>query len=363
MFLGTGLLQGLVFGPELYFLLAIVGLSLLFDYINGFHDAANAIATVVATKVMTPRTAVLFGAIFNFSGALLSTHVAATISKGLVHEGGMSMTIVLCALVGAIAWNLLTWWWGLPSSSSHALIGSLLGATFFSSATGGKQINWPAVMEKIIIPMFSSPVLGFVFGFLIMTGIIWIVYRVHLYRINAIFGKLQIVSAAFMGLSHGSNDAQKSMGIIFLAMLTYSKLPGVHLPAFILPPGSDAPPHWVVIACATMMALGTLSGGWKIIHTLGNKMIKLQPIHGFAAEAAASSVIMIASSFGIPLSTTHVITTSIMGVGATKRLSALKLGVVGNILWAWVLTIPLTFLFTGLLMTVVTLVTQHRLPF
>jgi PiT family inorganic phosphate transporter len=349
----------MVFGPDLLLLMVIIALALIFDYINGFHDAANAIATVVATKVMTPRTAVLFGAIFNFAGALLSTHVAATISKGLVHEQSMSMMIVICALIGAIAWNLLTWWWGLPSSSSHALIGSLLGATFFASAHGRENIDWNAVLAKIIFPMFTSPLLGFVFGFLIMTAIIWMVYRVHLYKINATFGKLQVFSASFMALSHGSNDAQKSMGIIFLALLTYSKLPGVHLPPWLFPAGASSPPLWIMVSCATMMGLGTLSGGWKIIHTLGNKMIKLQPIHGFAAETASSIIILTATNLGIPLSTTHVITTSIMGVGATKRLSALKLGVIGNILWAWVLTIPLTFLFTGLLISLVNLLGGH----
>jgi inorganic phosphate transporter, PiT family len=338
-------------GPDLLLLLAIIALALIFDYINGFHDAANAIATVVATKVMTPRVAVLFGATFNFAGALMNSHVAATISKGLVHEQGMSMTIVLCALSGAITWNLLTWWWGLPSSSSHALIGSLLGATFFATPQGSKNIAWDAVLQKIIIPMGTSPLLGFTFGFLIMTALIWMVYRISLHKTNAVFGKLQIISACFMGLSHGNNDAQKSMGIITLALLTYAQLPGVHFPTWFFLPGQHEPPLWVMMACATMMALGTLSGGWKIIHTLGNKMIKLQPIHGFAAEAAASSIILTASHFGIPLSTTHVITTSIMGVGATKRLSALKLGVVGNIVWAWVLTIPLTFMFTGLLIS------------
>lgn len=350
----------MLIGPDAVLLLAIILLALIFDYINGFHDAANAIATVVATKVMTPRTAVLFGAMFNFAGALMNTHVAATISKGLVHEQGMSMTIVLCALIGAIAWNLLTWWWGLPSSSSHALIGSLLGATFFATPHGNQNIAWDAVLKKIVIPMGTSPLLGFFFGFLIMTALIWLVYRISLYRINAVFGKLQIVSACFMGLSHGNNDAQKSMGIISLALLTYVNLPGTHFPAWFFDPSRGEPPLWVMLACATMMALGTLSGGWKIIHTIGNKMIKLQPIHGFAAETAASGIIMTAGHFGIPLSTTHVITTSIMGVGATKRLSALKLGVVGNIVWAWVLTIPLTFLFTGLLIQLLNLFFRIR---
>lgn len=343
----------MAFGPDFILLLAIIMLALIFDYINGFHDAANAIATVVATKVMTPRMAVLFGAVFNFAGALMSTEVAATVGKGLVHANAITMPIVLCALIGGIVWNLLTWWWGLPSSSSHALIGSLLGATFFASNLGPQNISWAVVFAKVIFPMFSSPVLGFVVGFLIMTGLIWVVFRAHLHKINSVFAKLQIVSAMFMALSHGNNDAQKSMGIIALALLTFSKMPGVHFPDWFFPQtGGFHVPLWVILACASMMALGTLSGGWKIIHTLGNKMIKLQPIHGFAAETSSSAIILVASHWGIPLSTTHVITSSIMGVGATKRLSAVKWGIVGNILWAWVLTIPLTFIFSGLLMCI-----------
>jgi inorganic phosphate transporter, PiT family len=341
------------FGPDFLMLLAIITLALIFDYINGFHDAANAIATVVATKVMTPRTAVLFGAIFNFGGALMSTEVAATIGKGIVDSHAITMPIVLCALVGGITWNLITWWLGLPSSSSHALIGSLLGATFFASNEGPRHIDWGVVMQKIVLPMFTSPVAGFVVGFLIMTGLIWLVFRQHLHKINTLFGKLQILSAMFMALSHGNNDAQKSMGIIALALLTFSKMPGVHFPNwFFENTGTFHVPLWVILSCASMIALGTLSGGWKIIHTLGNKMLKLQTIHGFAAETTASAIILAASHWGIPLSTTHVITSSIMGVGATKRLSAVKWGIVGNILWAWVLTIPLTFIFSGLLMCI-----------
>lgn len=348
------------FGPDFLMLLAIITMALLFDYINGFHDAANAIATLVATKVMTPRMAVTFGAIFNFAGALLSTEVAATVGKGLVHSQAITMPVVLCALIGGITWNLLTWWLGLPSSSSHALIGSLLGATFFASNQGPSNISWLVVFEKVVFPMFSSPFLGFVFGFLIMTGLIWLVFRAHLHKINVVFGKLQVFSAMFMALSHGSNDAQKSMGIIALALLTFSKVPGVHFPAWFFPQGGEFHvPLWVIMSCASMMALGTLSGGWKIIHTLGNKMLKLQPIHGFAAETTASVVILTATRFGIPLSTTHVITSAIMGVGATKRLSAVKWSIVGNILWAWVLTIPLTFLFSGMLMCLANLVIKH----
>lgn len=341
------------FGPDLLMLLTIIILALIFDYINGFHDAANAIATVVATKVLTPRMAVLLGAVFNFAGAMMGTQVAATIGKGIVDAHAITMPIVLCALIGGITWNLLTWWWGLPSSSSHALIGSLLGATFFASNQGPGHIDWLVVFQKIIFPMFTSPVIGFTLGFLIMSSLIWMVYRIHLHRINMVFGKLQILSAILMALSHGNNDAQKSMGIIALALLTFSKMPGVHFSDWFFHQGGDFQvPLWVILSCASMIALGTLSGGWKIIHTLGNKMLKLQPIHGFAAETTSSLIIMIASHWGIPLSTTHVITASIMGVGTTKRLSAVKWTIVGNILWAWVLTIPLTFLFSGLLMCV-----------
>ncbi len=299
---------------EIFILLCVVvALTLVFDFINGFHDAANAIATVVSTRVMRPTTAVIYGAVLNFIGALLGTEVAATIGSGLVDIESVTLVTVLCTVIAAIIWNLITWYKGLPTSSSHALIGSLLGATFFSGSIGFEHIHLDAVMNKIVIPMVTSPLLGFIIGFMFMTGLIWMVWRTKLPKINRRFGRLQIVSAGFMALSHGHNDAQKSMGIIALA-------------------------------------LGTLSGGWRIIRTLGNKMIKLQPIHGFAAETTASAVITGASAFGIPVSTTQVISSSILGVGATKRLSAVRWGIVGNILWAWVLTLPLTFMFSGVLM-------------
>jgi len=319
-------------------LVTVVVLALIFDYINGFHDAANAIATVVSTRIMRPGAAVIFGASLNFVGAMLGTEVAATIGKGLVDAATLSMQTIICTLIGAILWNLLTWYKGLPTSSSHALIGSLLGATFFSGADGNAHIMWGAVWEKIILPMITSPILGLTIGFLLMTALTWMVYRMKLGRINRLFGRLQIVSAGFMALSHGLNDAQKSMGVIALAlMMTY-------------PQDSFSVPLWVKIACAIAMGCGTMSGGWRIIRTLGNKMIKLQPIHGFAAETTSSIIIGGASFLGIPVSTTQVISTSIMGVGATKRLSAVRWGIVGNIMWAWVLTLPLTFAFAGLLM-------------
>ncbi len=319
-------------------LIVVIALTLVFDFINGFHDAANAIATVVSTRVMRPTAAVIYGAVLNFIGALLGTEVAATIGSGLVDTESVTLITVLCTVIAAIVWNLITWYKGLPTSSSHALIGSLLGATFFSGAMGFENIHLGPVMQKIVIPMVTSPLLGFAIGFALMTGLIWLVWRTKLPKINRRFGRLQILSAGFMALSHGHNDAQKSMGIIALALvLAY---PGE---AFDVP-------LWVIISCAIAMALGTMSGGWRIIRTMGNKMIKLQPIHGFAAETTASLVITGASAFGIPVSTTQVISSSILGVGATKRLSAVRWGIVGNILWAWVLTLPLTFMFSGLLM-------------
>ncbi len=321
-------------------LVIAVVLTLIFDFINGFHDAANAIATVVSTKVLSPRTAVIMGALFNLIGAMLGVEVAATIGKGLVDGASITIQTILCTVIAAIAWNLITWWKGLPSSSSHAIIGSLLGATFFSAQGGWDSIMGTAVLHKVLIPMLMSPVLGITVGFILMLVLTWGFYKQPLGRTNSIFAKLQIFSAGFMALNHGQNDAQKSMGIIALAlMLTF---PGE---AFTVP-------LWVKLSCAAAMCLGTMSGGWRIIRTMGSKMIKLQPIHGFAAETTASMIIAGASHFGIPVSTTQVITTSIMGVGAAKRFSAMRWGVVGRIIWAWVLTIPLTFLFAGALMEI-----------
>lgn len=324
--------------PALLLLIVAVVLTIGFDFINGFHDAANAIATVVSTRVMRPAHAVMYGAALNFIGALMGTEVAATIGKGLVDAANITIQTVICTVTAAIVWNLITWYKGLPTSSSHALIGSLLGATFFSA--GNDSIIWPKVMEKVVGPMVTSPILGVTLGFTIMLGLTWAVHRVALGKINKVFSKLQILSAGFMALNHGHNDAQKSMGIIALAlMLTY-------------PSDDFHVPTWVVLSCAVAMGIGTMTGGWRIIRTLGTKMIKLQPIHGFAAETTASIIIFGASHFGIPVSTTQVISTSIMGVGATKRLSAVRWGIVGNIVWAWVLTIPLTFCFAGALMWV-----------
>lgn len=324
--------------PQFILLIVIISMALIFDYINGFHDAANAIATVVATRVMTPKAAVLFGAIFNLLGALMGTEVAATMGKGIVEADLINLETILCALIGAIVWNLITWWKGLPSSSSHALIGSLMGAAcFWVGSFGENVVHWHKVIDKVIIPMFSSPLIGFTVGYVLMTLLTWMVYKLSVNRINSVFGKLQIVSAGAMALSHGMNDAQKSMGIIALAIILYKGVPASEFHV-----GLE-----IVIPCAVAIGLGTLSGGWKIIRTLGSKMIKLQPIHGFAAEVTSFSVIMFASQWGIPLSTTHAITSTIMGVGATRRLSAVKWSLVGSILWAWVLTIPVTFFLSG----------------
>jgi PiT family inorganic phosphate transporter len=321
--------------PAIILLVIIVVLTLVFDYINGFHDAANAIATVVSTRVMRPITAVIYGGILNFVGALMGTEVAATIGKGLVEATSITLQTVLCTVIAAIVWNLITWYKGLPTSSSHAIIGSLMGATFFSGANGFDNIKWHAIYNKVVLPMVGSPMMGLLIGFALMATLTWIVYKMNPGRINRVFGKLQILSAGFMALNHGHNDAQKSMGIIALALvLAY---PDQHFEV----------PLWVIITCALAMGAGTMSGGWRIIRTLGNKMIKLQPVHGFAAETTASLIIYTASHWGIPVSTTQVISSSILGVGATRRLSAVRWGIVGNILWAWVLTIPLTFLFAG----------------
>ncbi len=324
----------------LLLLIIVVALALVFDFINGFHDTANAIATVVSTRALSPVAAVLYAGVLNFGGAMIGTEVAATIGKGLVKAETISLHTVLCTVMAAIIWNLITWYKGLPTSSSHAIIGSLLGATFFSSAAGGDNIIWPALTHKVLIPMFLSPVLGLAIGFVIMVALTWLIYRLQPAFINRLFGRLQIVSAGFMAINHGLNDAQKSMGIIALALVL----------AF--PAESFTVPLWVKLACSVAMGLGTMTGGWRIIRTLGSKMIKLQTVQGFAAETTASIIIGGASHFGIPVSTTHVISSAIMGVGATKRLSAVRWGIVGNIVWAWILTIPLTFLLAGGLMFV-----------
>lgn len=318
-------------------LVCVVIFALVFDYINGFHDTANSIATVVSTRVLRPSQAVMMAAALNLFGAFLGVEVAKTIGKGMVSGASVTQVTVLAALIGAIIWNLITWYFGIPSSSSHALIGALCGSAAAYSGLGA--LNTQGLMQKVLIPMIVSPTLGLIVGFLVMTSLYWMLVKAKPGFVNRWFSKLQLVSAGFMALSHGSNDAQKTMGIITLALMSYYGTPAGNHDFQI--------PFWVVLSCALAMGMGTLAGGWKIIHTMGSKMIKLQPIHGFAAETSAAIMIMTASHMGMPVSTTHVISSSIMGVGASKRFSAVRWGIVGSIVWAWVLTFPLSFILGG----------------
>ncbi|MEW6276991.1 MAG: inorganic phosphate transporter [Candidatus Eremiobacterota bacterium] len=326
----------------IWVLLAVVLVALAFDYVNGFHDAANAIATVVSTRALSPRSALVLAGALNFAGAFAFTGVARTMGKGLVQEGAVShQEIILAALIGAIAWNLLTWWWGLPSSSSHALVGGLVGAVCFHA--GWDAVKWGGIFHKVVVPGILSPVIGLAVGFLVMAGLLWLVCKANPFRINKRFKVLQVLSASMMAFSHGTNDAQKVMGIITLALVSAQLQT------------SFEPPIWVKFACALMIALGTAAGGWRIIKTMGSKMVKLQPIHGFAAETTAATVLMGTSYLGFPVSTTHVISAAIMGVGATRRISAVRWGVAGNIMMAWILTIPAAALMGGLALLVVRL--------
>ncbi len=307
-------------------LIAIVVVALVFDFTNGFHDTANAIATSVSTRAISPRLAVLMAAGLNLLGAIIYTGVARTVGEGLVDTDLVTLPIVMSALIGAVVWNFTTWYFGIPSSSSQALFGGLIGAMIASAGLDG--VIWSGVFEKIILPMVGSPVLGFVGAWVLMTGLIWLVRKRQQRPVNKWFRRLQPISAGFMAFSHGANDAQKTMGIITLALFASGKIPTFDIPL------------WVKLACALAMAVGTYSGGWRIIHTLGSKVIKLDPIHGFAAETAAASVIQLATHFGFPVSTTHTITAAIMGVGSTQRLSAVRWGVAGDIATAWILTLP-----------------------
>jgi len=304
---------------------AVVGAALIFDFINGFHDTANAIATSVSTRVLTPMRAVVMAAALNFAGALVSTAVAKTIGQGIVAPEAATQGVVIAALLGAIAWNLITWYWGLPSSSSHALVGGVVGA---AAAYRGFGILNARGLGEIFGSLLTSPAVGFAVGLGLMVALLWLLHRAIPARVNASFRRLQLLSAAFVAFSHGTNDAQKSMGVITLALVA-----GGYLGTFVVP-------TWVKLVCALAMALGTAFGGWKIIHTLGMRIIRLQPIHGFAAETASAVVIQAASHLGLPVSTTHVISSAIMGVGASRRLSAVRWGVAGNIVIAWVLTPP-----------------------
>jgi PiT family inorganic phosphate transporter len=339
----------------------VILMALVFEYINGFHDTANSIATVVATRVLTPRQAVVMAACTNLIGALCGTAVATTIASGLVDPRIASQEVLICALVGAIVWNLVTWQAGLPSSSSHALVGGLVGAAV-AAARDWSVVIWSmpdashlypskGLLWKVIIPMFASPLAGFVLGFSVM-GLLYALLRNWKPRtVNTVFGKAQMLSAISMGLMHGTNDAQKTMGIVALALAAgvaegrMENLPSwlsfLHV-APAAPEQSMAIAWWIKVMCALVMAAGTAAGGWRIIKTLGHKMVHLQPVNGFAAETSSAAIIGLASYFGIPVSTTHNISASIMGVGAAKRFSALKWTIVERMIWAWLLTIPVT---------------------
>jgi inorganic phosphate transporter, PiT family len=305
----------------------VVGTALAFDFTNGFHDTANAVATSISTRALGPRAAVTMASILNFVGAFLSLAVAATIASGIVEAGVVTPQIVFAGLIGAIAWNLATWYFGLPSSSSHALIGGVVGATLAAVGTSGVQFD--GLLEKVVIPALVAPVLALVVAGLGILIIYRIVGRQNPGTVSRGFRLGQVISGGLLSLAHGTNDAQKTMGIIFLALVANGNLQP-----------SDQIPKWVVVSAATAIALGTYVGGWRIIRTMGSRIIKMDPAQGFAAQGAGAAVILSASHVGFPLSTTHVISGAIMGAGAAKRLSAVRWGVAGNIVVAWVLTLP-----------------------
>jgi PiT family inorganic phosphate transporter len=323
-------------------LVVVIITALVFDYINGFHDAANAIATVVSTGVLPIRTAVMGAGICNFIGAVTGTAVAKTIASGFADPAVVSQTVVLGALLGAIAWNIITWWKGIPSSSSHALVGALGGAVV--AHAGVRAFKWHALIDKVLVPLIVSPLLGFIVAFVLMIVLLWVVRHMRPEVVRKGSRSMQLVSASAMALSHGSNDAQKSMGIITLALVSFAASGDSHarLPAWLLPVKGVDVPLWVIVVCAAAIGLGTMAGGKRIIKTMGTKIIKISPLQGFAAETAGALTIMGASHFGVPVSTTHCINASIMGVGSSKRISAVRWGVAGNIVVAWILTIPMS---------------------
>jgi len=309
----------------LLLLFMVVAAALIFDYINGFHDTANAIATCVSTRALSVRNAIFMAAFLNFAGALVSTKVAATIGKGIVDAKDVTQMVIFAGVMGAIIWNLITWYFGLPSSSSHALIGGIIGAAV--AHAGSAVLLWGG-LKKIVLALILSPIVGVAIGFIFMLAVLWGFRNKAPGPLNTNFRRLQVLSAAFMAFSHGTADAQKSMGIITLALLSYGAIP------------EFAVPLWVKLSCAVAMGLGTAAGGWRIIKTIGKDFVKLQPVHGFCVETAAAGVILGAASIGMPVSTTHVITSSILGVGLTRRMSAVNWNVAYRILWAWILTIP-----------------------
>ncbi|MCC7369508.1 MAG: inorganic phosphate transporter [Chloroflexi bacterium] len=308
-------------------LLAVIVLALAFDYVNGFHDTANAIATVVATRVLSPVQAILMAATLNFVGALSGTAVATTVGKGIIEPGAVTQQLVISALLSAIVWDLVTWYYGIPSSSSHALVFSIVGAGIASGGMG--VLGWVGI-EKVLAGLITSPMLGLASGFLFMVLLFQIFARMHPSFVSRFFGRAQLLSSLYMAFSHGSNDAQKTMGVITMSLAAYYGWTGDNWEV----------PLWVIVAAATAMGLGTASGGWRIIKTMGHKIVELKPIHGFAAETTAATIIELATRLGIPISTTHVISSTIMGVGATGNRRAVRWGVAGNIVTAWIVTIP-----------------------
>jgi len=322
-------------------LVCVIILATIFDFINGFHDTANAIATSVSTRVLSPKVAVTMAAILNLLGALTGTAVAKTVGSGLVEAVSVTQLTVISALASAIIWDLITWYFGLPTSSSHALLASILGAAV---ATSGMEVIIQKGVYKVLAGLIFSPLVGFLLGFLLMLFLMWAFGRSPIAFVNSFFNRLQVVSAAYMAFSHGNNDAQKTMGIITMALLSYGAIQDFHVPL------------WVMILCAVAMALGTALGGWRIIKTLGVRLVHLQPIHGFAAEASAATVIEVASHIGLPLSTTHIISSTIMGVGATKRASAVRWGIARSIVMAWILTLPMCAILAWLIYKALALV-------
>jgi inorganic phosphate transporter, PiT family len=309
-------------------LVAVVAVALFFDFTNGFHDTANSIATSVSTRALSPRVAVLLAAVLNFAGAFVSLKVAATVAKGIVDPEAITLSIVLAGLVGAITWNLVTWLLGLPSSSSHALIGGIAGSAV--AAAGWDVIQWNGLWDKVAKPSVLAPTLGFVTALALMLAIMWIIRRRSPSRVNRVFRRAQILSGSFVAFTHGTNDAQKTMGIIALALIASGHLEAEPFDV----------PLWVMVSAATAMALGTYAGGWRIIKTLGTQIAKIDPPQGFAAQTACAGILWTTAHYGFPVSTTHTISGCVMGAGASRRFSAVRWGVAGNIVTAWILTLP-----------------------
>lgn len=344
----------------LLLLFVVLFVVLAFEYINGFHDTANAIATVVSTKVLTPRQALVLASGMNLVGAFCGQAVAKTIHSGIIDDKVVTVTTmtIFCAMLGGILWNLLTWWFGMPSSSSHALIGGLIGSALATSNGSWNVLVWSrekadgkmdGIYHKVVIPMITSPTLGLLVGFLVMGLLFLLIRNWRPHTVNSLFGKLQIVSAGYMGFGHGLADAQKTMGIMMLTLYGATAAGTLdNLPSWLgflrVPDKSAEIPFWIIATCALVMAAGTYAGGWRIIKTLGHKMVKMKPVHGFAAETTAATILAVTGIMGMPVSTTHTITTSIMGVGAAKRWNAIQWSLVERIVWAWVMTIPATAL-------------------